>query len=84
MSNITTQAISADEWLKIRDKVASEVKAAHPRIEPSTSTKISEHLLRIGLIDLDTTHDLVTPKPATPDPDDERVAPTEAETSEDS
>ncbi len=79
MSKTTTQSISADEWLRIRDHVAKEVKSAHPRIESSTSVKISEHLLRIGLIDLDTTHALVTPPPAVPDPDDEWVDPTEGE-----
>ena len=46
------ERLTAAEWLEVRGYVAGCVKDAHPRMEPSTSTKIAEALLGAGLIDV--------------------------------
>jgi len=62
MSKNTTQSISAAQWLEIRDHVAAKLKQAHPRLETATAVKLAEHLLRIGLIDLDDALAAITPE----------------------
>lgn len=70
MSTMTSEKISADEWLAIRDLVADCVQKAHPRMQADSTVKISEQLIRLGLIDLDEAHRIVFP-PAEPEPEPE-------------
>lgn len=61
MSDTTTEMISADQWLRIRDAVAADIRAARPRMEQSTAVAIAEYQLRTGQIDLDVLHDRIRP-----------------------
>ena len=44
--------LTAGEWLAVRSRVASEIKAAHSQLHESTSVKIAEHLLEVGAVDV--------------------------------
>lgn len=44
--------LTVAEWLRVRAEVARTVRAAHGRMEAATATRIAEHLLTVGVVDV--------------------------------
>jgi len=43
--------MTAQEWLRMRARLAEVVRGGHPRMESATSVRLAEHLILAGVID---------------------------------
>lgn len=59
--------ITAAEWLRVRNAVASRIGSAATRMEQNTRVRIAEELLSVSFIDVPTVLAYVKPAPALED-----------------
>lgn len=59
--------ITAAEWLRVRNAVASRIGIAATRMEHNTRVRIAEELLSVSFIDVPTVLAYVKPAPAPED-----------------